>query len=247
MARSNLRKALRWAAIFIAGVGALANLPALHTGFSLLGDWVRLLSWDGPYFRWHYLSTALAVLLLSGFGLGLAARAVRREHLCVLASVASFFLGIGCMVNLPDVGPRIEMAGAVQKLLGHADHSLSDWDEAHGRFPSDEGELRTALSGRPLREPAIFFVHGNPVPYDVRISADATGPSLEMVPSSPGTVTYAVSSDYKEYWLTITSLRNPVGGPVTLEHIAGLFEREPIWVMHRKHHSPGEGYYPFIE
>jgi hypothetical protein len=40
---------------------------------------------------------------------------------------------------------------------------------------------------------------------------------------------------------------NPVGGPVVLEHIAGLYELEPIWVMHRKHHNPGEGYQPFIE
>lgn len=247
MAEFNLRRALRWTAIFIAAVGALANLPALITGFSLLEDWIRLHTWDGPYFKWHYLSMALAVLLLSGLGLGLAARAMRRERFCVLASVASFFLGIGCMVNLPNVGPRIEMAGAVQRLLGHADHSLSDWDEAHGRFPSNEEELRKALSGRPLRESAIFFVHGNPIPYDVRIRTDATGPSLETVPSDPGTVIYAVTSDHKEYWLTITSLRNPVGGPVTLEHIAGLFDREPIWVMHRKHHNPGEGYYPFIE
>jgi hypothetical protein len=56
-----------------------------------------------------------------------------------------------------------------------------------------------------------------------------------------------VTPDYKEYWLTVTSLRNPVGGPVTLEHIAGLFELEPIWVMHRKHHNVGDGYQPFIE
>jgi hypothetical protein len=151
------------------------------------------------------------------------------------------------MVTLPDVGPRLDMAGGVQKLLGHADHSLSDWDEAHGRFPSDEEELRMALSIRPLRESAIFFLHGHPIPYDVRVRADATGPSLETAPSNPGTIIYAVTSDHKEYWLTITSLRNPAGGPVTLEHVAGLFEMEPIWVMHRKHHNPGEGYQSFIE
>jgi hypothetical protein len=62
-----------------------------------------------------------------------------------------------------------------------------------------------------------------------------------------GTIIYAVASDHKEYWLTITSLRNPGGGPVTLEHVAGLFELEPIWVMRRKHHNPGEGYQPFLE
>lgn len=242
-----MNKALRWAVIFIAGAGALANLPALVTGLSLLRDWIRLHVWDGPYFKWHYLPTALIFLLISGFGLGLAARAMRRERLSVLASLTSFSLGILCMVNLPDIGPRLEMASAVQRLLGHADHSLSDWDEAHGQFPSDEGELRAALSGRPLRESPIFFLHGKPISYDVRIRTDATGPSLETVPSNPGTVIYAVSPDHKEYWLTITSLRNPAGGPVMVEHVAGLFEREPIWVMHRKHHNPGEGYQGFIE
>ena len=171
---------------------------------------------------------------------------MRRGRFCVLASVASFFLGIWCMVALPNIGPRLEMASAVQRLLGHADHSLSDWDEAHGRFPSDEEELRAALSGRPLRESSIFFLHGNPISYDVRIRTDATGPSLETVPSNPGTVIYAVTSDYKEYWLTITSLRNPAGGQVALEHVAGL-KVEPIWVMHRKHRNPGEGYQGFIE
>jgi hypothetical protein len=243
-----MKKALRWAAIFIAGVGALANVPALVTGSSLPRDWIRLHTWDGPYFKWHYLSTALICLLLSGCGLGMAARAMRRERFCVLASVGSFLLGIGCMVILPNVGPRLDMAGAVQRLLGHADRSLSDWDEAHGRFPSDEEELRTALSSRPLHESAIFFSHGNPIPYDVQIKTDATsGPSLETAPSNPGTIIYTVTPDYKEYWLTVTSLRNPVGGPVTLEHIAGLFELEPIWVMHRKHHNVGDGYQPFIE
>jgi len=242
-----MNKALRWTAIFIAGVGAIANLPALVTGFSLLRDWVRLQTWDGPYFKWQYLSTASICFLLSGLGLGIAIRAIRRQRFCVLASVVSFFLGLGCMVILPNVGPRLDMAGAIQRLLGHADHSLSDWDEAHGRFPSNEVELRAALAQRPLRESAIFFVHGNPIPYDVRIVTDATGPSIVPVPPNPGTVIYAVSSDYKEYWLTITSLRNPAVGPVVLEHVAGLFELEPIWVMHRKHHNPGEGYQPFIE
>ncbi len=181
--RLPFRKALRWTAVFISGVGALANILALVTGFSLLRDWIRLHTWDGPYFKWHYLLTGSIFLLLSGLGLGIAARAIRRERFCVVASLASFFLGIGCMVTLPDIGPRVEMAGAVQKLFGHADHSLSDWDEAHGRFPSNE-ELRSALSSRPLRESVIFFRDGKPIPYDVRIRTNSTGPSLETVPSN---------------------------------------------------------------
>src|ERR1700733_451869 len=150
-----MSRVARWTTIIIAGVGTLANLPALVTGFSLLRDWVRVLSSDGPYFKWHYLLTALICLSASLLGLGMAVLAMCRERLCVLASIASLCLGIGCMVTLPDVGPRLDMADAVQKLLGHADHSLSDWDETHGRFPSNEEELRMALSVRPLHESKI--------------------------------------------------------------------------------------------
>jgi hypothetical protein len=169
------------------------------------------------------------------------------KDFCLLASIASFFLGLGCALTLPNVGPRLEMAGANQEILGHADHCLSDWDEAHGKFPSSEGELRRALAVRPLKEAAIYFQQGKPISYDVRIEPNASGPSLEAVPPNPGTIIYAVSSDYKVYWLTITTIRYPAGGPVELEHVAGDFDREPISVMHRKHHNPGEGYYPFIE
>jgi hypothetical protein len=242
-----MNKVLRGTAILIAGLGALFNLPALVLGLSFLWDWLRVYSSHGPYFRWSYLIVGLVCLLLSGSGLGLAARAIWRKSFCVIASVASLVLGLGCAVILPNVGPQLDMAGANQRFLGLADHSLSDWDEKHGKFPANEEELREALALRPLQEPAIYFQQGKPIPYDVRIVMNAAGPSVGVVPPNPGTVVYAVSPDYKEYWLTMTTLRYPVGGPVTWEHIAGLFDREPIWVMHRRHHNPGEGYQPFIE
>jgi hypothetical protein len=242
-----VNKVLGWIAILMAGCGAFFNLPALVLGFSFLWNWIRVHTSDGPYFRWSYLAVSLVCLLLSGMGLGLAARAIWRKSFCVMVSVSSFFLGLGCMLILPNVGPRLDMAVANQKILGHADHSLSDWDEAHGRFPSSEEELRKALALRPLQEAAIYFQQGKPIPYDVRIVTNATGPSVGGVPPNPGTIVYAVSSGYEDYWLTMTTLRNPAGGPVAWEHIAGLSDLEPIYVMHRKHHNPGEGYQPFIE
>jgi hypothetical protein len=76
---------------------------------------------------------------------------------------------------------------------------------------------------------------------------NAAGPATGLEPPKPGTVVYAVSSDYKEYWLTMTILSNPAIGPGAWEHVAGVFDREPIWVMHRTHRNLGEGYQPFIE
>lgn len=240
-------KAIRWLAIVVAIFGALANLPAVLTGFSFLGSWIRLHTSEGPCFQWGYFSGAVACLLFSGFGVAMAARAIWKRKLCILASVVSLTIGLAGMIELPEIGPRLEMADATQKLMGHADHSLSDWDERQGRFPSNEQELSKALAIRPLDEPAVFFQRGKAIPYGVRIITNATGPALALVPPNPGTIVYSVRSDYKEYWLTVTTLRKPVGGPVVLEHIGGLYEREPIWVMNRKHHNPGEGYQPFID
>lgn len=231
----------------LAACGALFNVPALVLGLSFLWKWIEVHSSHGPYFRWPYLVAALTCVVLSGLGFGFAIRAIWGKRFRIAASVASLFLGLGCAAVLPNVGPQLDMAGANQRILGHADHGLSDWDEAHGRFPTNEDELRKALAVRPLQESAIYFRGGKPIPYDVQIETSAAGPYEGTVPSNPGTVVYAVSADCKEYWLTMTTLKNPAVGPVVWEHVAGLFQLEPIWVMHRKHHNPGEGYQPFIE
>lgn len=84
-----MHRALKWIAVIVAGVGAVANLPALIIGFSFLLDWVRLHMLDGPHFRWHYLGAAAICLLFSGFGLGLAVKAMFRKNFRVLSSVGT--------------------------------------------------------------------------------------------------------------------------------------------------------------
>ena len=242
-----MKKVLRWSAIFIGVMGALSNLAAMLTGVSFAGSWIRLHTSAGANFRYGYLAPAVLFLVFSGFGMLMARRAICEQRFYVLASVVSLAIGLASMIELPEIGPRLDITEATTRLLGHADHSLSDWDETHSRFPSDERELREALAIRPLGEPAIFFVGSHAIPYDTRIVIDATGPALEPLPPNPGTIVYAVTSNRNEYWLTITTLRNPVGGPVVMHHIAGDYEREPIFVMNRKHHNAGDGYQPFLE
>lgn len=242
-----MNRILKWTAIVLAACGALFNIPALVLGLSFLWEWVQVRASHGPYFRWSYATAGLLCVVISALGLELAVRAFRGKRFRIAASVASVVLGLACMIQLPDVGPQLSMALANQRILGHADHSLSDWDEAHGKFPTSDDELRKALAVRPLQEPAIYFRHGGPIPNDARIETNAIGPAEGAAPPNPGTVVYAVSEDYKEYWLTMTTLRNPAVGPVAWEHVAGLFDLEPILVMHRKHHNPGEGYQGFIE
>jgi hypothetical protein len=242
-----MSKVLRWSAILIAVVGALANLPAMVVGSSLLGGWIHIHTSDGPYFQYSYLAVATVCVMCSALGLSGAGLAIWRRSFYVLPSIVAIVVGLASMEVLPEVGPRLNMMEETTGLLGHADQSLSAWDETHNRFPSDERELREALAIRPLREPIIFFQRGKPIPYDVRFVPNSTGPALEPLPVFPGTLVYAISSDYKEYWLTVTSLRDPARGPVATARVFGDYDRGNIRVMNRKHHIPGEGWQPFIE
>jgi hypothetical protein len=242
-----VNKILVWTAIVIAGCGAFFNLPPLVIGVSFLWNWVQVHTSAGAYFRWPYFVTGLICVMLGMSGMALATQAVWGKRFRIGASIASLFLGLACSVELPEVGPQLDMSGANLKVLGHADHSLSDWDEAHGQFPRTTEELSKALVARPMQEPAIYFRQGAPIPFAIRLVPNSTGPSTAPLPPIPGTIVYAVSSDCKEYWLTMTTLEGPAKGPVTWEHVGGDFRREPIWVMSRKHHNPGDGYQPFIE
>jgi len=242
-----MKKAPRRLQIIVAVLGVMVNLPAARFGSSLLWNWIHLRVWGGPYFHYGYLTNALLWLLVSATGISLAAMAMWKSNAYDIFPVLSVIVGLICTFALPNVAPRLDLAEATTKLLGHADHSLSDWDELHGRFPSDERELREALALRPLSEPAIFFRDGKSISYDVRVVTNAVAPTFEPLPSNPGTIVYAVNSNYKEYWLVITTLQSPVAGPVAVHHIAGEYDPGEILIMNRKHHNPGDGYQPFIE
>ena len=242
-----MKRAPRWLAIIVAVIGILSNLPAMLFGLSLLWNWIRLHASGSAYFHYSYFHYAVLWFLVSTLGMAAAAITIWKQNTYDIFPALSVIVGLICMVALPNVSPRLDLAGGTTKLIGHADHSLSDWDESHGRFPSDERELRDALAVRPLSEPAIFFRDGKPIPYDVKVLTNAVAPKLELMPPNPGTIVYAVNSDYKEYWLVISTLQTPVGGPVVLHHIAGDFETGQILVLNRRHHNPGEGYQPFME
>lgn len=66
---------------------------------------------------------------------------------------------------------------------------------------------------RPLKGPAIYFQRGKTISHDMRVVTNAAGPSVGAVPPDPGTVVYAVSPDCNDYWLTMTTFRNPAGSP----------------------------------
>jgi hypothetical protein len=241
-----MRKVIRWLAIGLALLSAVLYLPAAVWGFLFLINWARLLALRGPYFRWGYLSAGFVFLLYSGCGLALVVRAIRKRELSLLAAVAALAICVVGAHILVNFNPTADMSIVVDQLLAHAYRCLTDWDDRHGKFPTNEQELREALAAQPLQQREVFFVRDRAIPYDVRIITNASGPELEAVPPNPGTIVYAVSSDCMEYWLTVSTLRDPIGGPVIPERVFGIYGGR-AWVVHRKHNNPGDGFWPSME
>jgi hypothetical protein len=233
-----------WFSLVLAGIGIVANIPALLCSLSLLRNWIALQTSHDPYFHYGYFSVAVPWLAASTLGISIAAIGIVRRRSNIFLQVFSLAIGLVGVFLLPNIGPRYDLQEAATKILGHADQSLSDWDDTHGTFPSDERELRDALATHPLHEGAIFYEDGKPLTYDVRLIANADAPALEPIPSKPGTLVYAVSSDSKEFWLTISTLQTPVGGAVVILRRA---QRGSAFVANRKHHNPGERYQSFFE
>jgi hypothetical protein len=239
-------KIIRWLAIGLALLSGVVYVPAAAWAFLFFVSWVHILTLNGPYFRWGYLSAGVIFLLYSGCGVALVVRAIRKRELSLLVAVAPVAIAVVGPHILVNFNPNADMSIVALRLRAHAWRCLTDWDEIHGGFPANEQEFREALAVRPVQQSEAFFQHDKAIPYDVRIMTDAHGPAPETPSPNPGTVVYAVSSTHNEYWLTVTTLDDPTGGPVISERVFGIYGGR-IWVVHRKHNDPGDGYEPSVE
>ena len=247
MRASAIRNVLGGLSCLVGGLGGLLCLAGSHTGIILLVDWVRIEAGPVTYFRYGYLAFGIAWTALSLTGAALAIYGFRRNRPGYwIAALLASAIGLAIAVSLPNLHPPFAIMDLrVKHLIGTADQSLAKWDESHGRFPSSQTELLDALAQRPLSEEAIFFAGSQPMAYEIRFVGDAAGRYEGAMPTRPGVLVYAVRKDFDEYWLTVTTLAAPVGGPVVFYHGPG--PRGDMWIMNRTHHEPGKSQQSFIQ
>lgn len=217
-------------------------LPSLFLSATLLKDFVRIHREQSYHFDYAYgaqfvLWAAVAMLVA-----GLAAYSFARRSYYGLLPALAIIVGLVTVHLTPDLVPGVPMLSATLRQLGHAEKALSDWDEAHGRFPGNQDELREALA-RVLAEPSHFSLGNTPVVCKVELLRNAVSASVTTSATQPCVLIYAVRADGSEYWLTGTTLENPTESRVVLSTGIG---NEPI-IVHRTHLKPGEGHWPHFE
>jgi hypothetical protein len=215
----------------VTSLGALFCLPLVLSAALTLRIW--MLSLIPGYYSTAYPYWLVGVILLGICGCAVAATihiARLRAYVFVIVPV---FLCLLTAVKLPSflpprTGPDIEQ-------LQSARRACDTWWSSHNQYPSEVNEVTEALSRAHAESP--YRLRGIAIPYDLVISANATGPRLNDVQSRPGVLYYAVSSDRKQYWLTMTVLPGPVSAKASLLKIPG--RRDRAWVIHGEvGHSP---------
>lgn len=208
---------------------------------TLLRDFVRIHSREFYHFDYPYGTQFIVWAAITALLAGLAAYTFfRRSYYGVLQALA-IMVGLLAVHITPDLVPRVSMLSTTVKQLGHAERALSDWDEAHGRFPGNQDELREALT-RVLAEPSHFSLGRVPVVCKLELLPNAVSASVKTQ-SQPCMLIYAVRADCEEYWLTGTTLEKPTSGRVVVATEIG----DELFVVHRTHLKPGEGHWPHFE
>jgi len=217
-------------------------LPSLFLSTTLLRDFVRIhleqsYHFDYPYGA-HFLLWAAIAFLLAGVA---AYSFIRRSYYGLLSTFA-VIVGLLTVHVAPDFVPSVPMLSVTLRQLGHAEKALSDWDEAHGRFPGTQDEMRQAL-GPVLAEPSHFLLGTTPVTCKAELVPDAVSASVKATAAQPCVLIYAVRTGCGEYWLTETTLERPTLARVIIA--TGIADQP--FVVHRTHLKPGEGHWPHFE
>jgi hypothetical protein len=231
--------------ICLAVVAFLSNVPCLIATVKLLHDWYQLKTQHIVYFEYAYVISALVWCVVALFGISPLLHSLLHRTRYIAASLLAIAVGLITTTLLSDYEPGVKLELRAARLLAQADESLAHWDDVHGRFPKDEKELLDALSVRPLSEAPIFRIDGRDLSYSIRLVSKATKPYDGPLPGEPGAFIYAVRDNSQEYWLTMTTLADPVGGPVAFQTVPGSDHR--LWTMHRTHRSDGKAQSGFKE
>ena len=176
----------------------------------------------GNYFgvRWDWMDhfwLGVRLLIYGGVGTGLYAYGVfgRNGLTGLWRSLGMLLITLGLFwwlvvtpffLTVPLLGAHLESGYAV-KALGS---QLIAWHEEHGRYPSSEAELRTAVSMTDEESP--YTRAGKVISYRLVYVEGVGRPAFpEDPPGEPGLIYCAINLDSQHFWLATTVLTKPVG------------------------------------
>lgn len=200
--------------------------------------WFRIHSTNAHYVEYPYAPTALAWFAIGLVSLWATLHGVWRRSFHGALLVIPVFLGLAAMVEIPNLLPRGFSVVADSNYRSDVRAFFRVWYENNHRFPASEAEFKDALARGPEAwqyrvEPAPasrYRQRGKPVPYEIVIVTNASGPRLTDVSQRPGVIYYSISKDMQEFWLTMTELQSDV---TSTAHIHGSADLpEEFWLVH---------------
>jgi hypothetical protein len=227
-------------AILFVGFGTF-SLPMLLFGGYLLICWLRGHTTDGYYVNYPYLKAAVIWIVVGVFSLLLTVVAAWGRSSDRALFAVPILLCFVSLTIIPDQLPHLsESMMTDSNYLSSMRAFFGIWYEGHHNFPANEAEFRKALAEGPAAwqysvsaPESQYRQRGNPVPYQIVVVSNATGPRLADVSQRPGVVYYCVSKDLQEFWVTMTALRSDVARTATLKRVA----EEPdgdYWMIHER-------------
>jgi hypothetical protein len=188
-------------------------LPTLTWSAYLLVCWFRIHTSDVFYAEYRYGTAALIFLGTGLLSLWATWYGAWRRSFYGLLFVVPTFLGLATMVEIPCVPPNSSSLAADADYLSAVRASFRLWYGENHRYPANESEFTEALAKGSTaglyrgRVPASAYrQRGLPLPYEIVVEPDASGPRLSNFSRRPGVIYYRVSKDLQEFWLTMTQL-----------------------------------------
>lgn len=215
----------------LAIVAGLLSVPSLIFGSYFIWCSIRIHTGDVYYVEYPYLLTACLLIAISLLSFSCVIYGIRHKSFYGAIFVIPVVMGLAMMVYIPDGTPHAQRSMRDDSnYLSAAGSFLRVWYESHQRFPKDEAEFREALKegsaafqftvNPPLE--SDYAKEGKRLQYEIVVVDGAIGPKLDGLAERPGVIYYCLSSDHRQFWLTMTSLDQDVSPKATLKAVADL-------------------------
>jgi hypothetical protein len=205
----------RWGSAFF----GMFSLPSIIFGGYLFVCWIRIHTAAVYYTDFPYATASLALIGAGLLGLLVTVYAAWRRSFYGLLFLVPLLLGLGVPLIFPRARPEMHRGWVIDgKVLSGVESSLRAWYESRRKFPVGEAEFLEAMTigsstGQHWVSPdyrSRYMQGGKPLPYQIVLSANATGFRLTDLTDRPAVIYYCVSHDLQEFWITATGLQSDV-------------------------------------
>jgi len=217
---------------------ALFSVPTIYFGSYIFWCWIRIHVFNFYYADYWYAITALIFLGIGFLSVWATFYGVWRRSFKGFLFAIPILTGLVAAEMIPDLFPHAFSGIADTNYLSDVNSFFRVWYEENHRFPTNESEFTEAMRQGPAtwqyRIPPIpasrYKRGGDPLPYEIIVVNNATGPRLTDVSQRPGVIYYCVADDLQEFWVTMTSLPKDVAAAASIRHVADL-AAEPVQIV----------------